>query len=65
MELISIRLDRKAVEELRGLARLEAVRRDEPVTWAALVREAIECRLAAERTGAPPCLAGAPRATAR
>lgn len=54
MELISMRLDRDKVERLKTLARMEAARRDESVTWAQLVRECIE-RLLKERglSGAP------------
>ena len=48
MDLISIRLPRETVERLRALARREAARRNEDVTWARLVREAIDGRLAAE-----------------
>jgi predicted DNA-binding protein len=46
MQLISLRLPRETIERLRTLARLEAVRRNENVTWSGLVREAIEARLA-------------------
>jgi hypothetical protein len=46
MELVSIRLPRETVEQMRALARTEAVRRNENVTWAGLVREAIDDRLA-------------------
>jgi predicted DNA-binding protein len=47
MQLVSIRLPRQMLERLRALARLEAVRRNENVTWSGLVREAIEARLVA------------------
>ena len=59
MELISIRLARETVEQLRALARCEAARRNQDVTWAAIVREAIDERLAAEakRLGAVKSLA--------
>ena len=60
MELISIRLHRETVERLGTLARKEAARRDEHVTWAELVREAIEERLDEEPEWlAPEALAAA------
>ena len=49
MELISIRLKRETVRQLRALARREAVRRNENVTWVGLVREAIQRLLAARK----------------
>lgn len=56
MDLISIRLPRETVERLRALARREAARRNEDVTWPGLVREAIDARLAGEsqRQGGAP-----------
>ena len=59
MELISLRLPREKVEQLRRLARYEAARRNCDVTWAKLVREAIDERLAeAAQTGGEPGLCG-------
>jgi predicted DNA-binding protein len=48
MQLISIRLPPETIERLRALARQEAVRRNENVTWSRLVRETIDNRLAVE-----------------
>ncbi len=48
MQLISIRLPRETVERLRTLARCEAIRRNEDVTWSRLVREAIEAWMPVE-----------------
>ncbi len=45
LELVSIRLPRETVEQLRAFARREAVRRKQDVTWAALAREALEQKL--------------------
>ncbi len=49
MELVSIRLHRETVERLRALAREEAVRRNENVTWASIVRELLEQKLLDEK----------------
>ena len=66
MDLITIRLDRTMVERLRVLARTEAVRRDENVTWASLVHESIEDRLtAAERDGVVVSLPTSSRSSMR
>jgi predicted DNA-binding protein len=45
MEVVSIRLCPEMVARLKLLARREALRRGEDVTWARLVREALEQKL--------------------
>jgi hypothetical protein len=50
MQLVSIRLETATVERLRSLARREAARRNQDVTWPMLVREMIDRRLDEEQT---------------
>jgi predicted DNA-binding protein len=50
MEVVSIRLCPEMVARLKLLARHEALRRGEDVTWARLVREALEQKLLGEET---------------
>ena len=45
LELVSIPLPRNIVEQLRALARREAILRNQDVTWATLAREALEQKL--------------------
>ena len=45
MEVVSIRLHPEMVARLKLIARHEAIRRGQDVTWARLVREALELLL--------------------
>ena len=42
MQPVSVRLDKKVVKHLKQVARYESLERDEDVTFADLIREAIE-----------------------
>ncbi len=50
MQLMSIRVPAETVERLKTLARQEAARRNEDVSWSSLVREALDERLRQQAT---------------